>query len=44
MKAEINGIRMGYQVFGGIGLPIVLTHGLGLNRSIRKELVKESSC
>lgn len=41
MKIEINGIRMGYQVIGGTGLPIVLIHGFGLNRSIWKELVNE---
>lgn len=41
MKAKINGIQMGYEVSGEAGLPIVLIHGLGLNRSIWKELVNE---
>jgi len=41
MKAEINGIQMGYEVIWGTGLPIMLIHGFGLNRSIWKELAKD---
>ena len=34
MKANINGIQFGYEVFGQGGAPIVLIHGFGLNRKI----------
>ncbi len=40
MKAQINGINLGYELFGMDGLPIVLIHGFGLNRSIWVEMVK----
>lgn len=40
MKAEINGIQMGFEIIGGMGLPIVLIHGFGLNRSIWKAMAE----
>jgi pimeloyl-ACP methyl ester carboxylesterase len=40
MKAEINGIQMGFEIIGGTGLPIVLIHGFGLNRSIWKAMAE----
>ena len=41
MKADINGTQIGYEVLGNTGLPLVLIHGFGLDRSIwRKMLFK----
>jgi len=40
MKAEINGIQMGFEIIGETGLPIVLIHGFGLNRSIWKAMAE----
>jgi len=39
MKAEIKGIQLGYDVFGQDGIPMVLIHGFGLDRSIWKPMV-----
>jgi len=38
MKTKINGIDFGYDITGQQGQPIVLIHGLGLNRSIWHEV------
>ncbi len=38
MIVKINGIRMGYEDTGHVGHPIVLIHGLGLDRSIWREV------
>jgi pimeloyl-ACP methyl ester carboxylesterase len=41
MKAVINGLNLGYDVFGQSGPPLVLIHGFGLDRSIWREMVFE---
>lgn len=41
MKATINGIQFGYDLFGQRGAPIVLIHGFGLNRKIWIPMVTE---
>jgi len=41
MKAMINGIQMGYDVIGEEGMPMVLIHGFGLDRSIWEEVTKK---
>lgn len=38
MKVQVNGIKLGYDVLGEDGYPIVLIHGLGLDRTIWKEM------
>ena len=38
MKTKINGIELGYDITGQQGQPIVLIHGLGLNRTIWYEV------
>lgn len=38
MKIRINGIRIGYDILGADGYPIVLIHGLGLDRTIWFEM------
>ncbi len=40
MKATINGIDLGFERHGDHGLPVVLIHGFGLNRSIWVDMVK----
>ncbi len=40
MNTEINGIQIGYEVFGQDGIPMVLIHGFGLDRSIWKTMVE----
>lgn len=41
MKADINGTHIGYEVLGNTGLPLVLIHGFGLDRSIWRKMVFE---
>lgn len=39
MKIEVNGTHLAYESWKGEGLPIVLVHGFGLDRSIWHDLV-----
>lgn len=39
MKALINQINLGFEILGKNGIPIVLIHGFGLDRSIWKKMV-----
>lgn len=41
MKAYINGTELGFEVFGETGIPLVLIHGFGLDRSIWRWLILE---
>ena len=42
MKTNINGTGLGFELFGDSGLPVVLIHGFGLNRSTWLEMVETS--
>ncbi len=39
MEAVINDIKLAYEVLGHEGIPLVLIHGFGLNRSIWRQMV-----
>ncbi len=41
MIIEVNGIKIGYDIFGQTGLPLMLVHGFGLNREIWKGLAEK---
>ena len=41
MKRQANGIQIGYDILGKAGHPIVLIHGLGLDRMIWLEMAEQ---
>jgi len=41
MKAVINGTELGFEVLGEAGIPLVLIHGFGLDRTIWRNMIRE---